>query len=155
MIVQRNHVKRQLDENKNTPSERICPIVHILSYNIEDIFFQKWSASLRKIQFVMLFKTNDRILNCIPTFTWHKIIPFYKNFHTNFFSMTLFNLFYFFALLAYSNYFYLPLLIQTSGHNKPWKLFGALKKDVSFGKIRVCTHVALYLFEETSFMDDP
>ena len=115
LIVQRNHVKRQLDENKNTPSERICPIVHILSYNIEDFFFQKWSASLRKIQFVMLFKTNDRILNCIPTFTWHKIIHFYKNLHTNFFSMTfyLFNLFYFFALLAYSNYFYLPLLIQT------------------------------------------
>ena len=40
LIVQRNHMKRQLDENKNTPSERICPIVHILSYNIEDFFFK-------------------------------------------------------------------------------------------------------------------
>ena len=40
LIVQRNHVKRQLDENKNTPSERICPIVPILSYNIEDLFFK-------------------------------------------------------------------------------------------------------------------
>ena len=47
LIVQRNHVKRQLDENKNTPSERICPIVHILSYNIED-FFSKMKCKLEK-----------------------------------------------------------------------------------------------------------